>query len=544
MAGNSDITAKPQIPFSLIGIVLCIGALGVSNIYSAARTTYPDLWMSQCAFIGVGLVVSLVGLFLDYHSIEQVAYPLYGLVVFLLMLVPVMGRKVLGAKRWLNFGFGNFQPSELMKIAIIFILARFFAEERRDEGYTIRDLIRPLNISRPVAAIAALIYQWKKNPWLADPIGELARKIAITTNGRIPEWEESYFFRMVALTAITVYLALGAYLHTQASRGQNPFDERANARRRFRLVVWLGPPIVALLFCFLFWQSEFVGDPSSVIIGWLVTHGSTGGELADFQPHYWFRAILVVGLLVYLIAAVYRQLTLGRPDLSNILAPIDLVVIPMGLIGIEPDLGTALLVGAVAFSVILFVGMRYTSVIIMAFSGVVLAYFGWYFVFKDYQKQRVLTFLDPEADALGTGYHAIQSMIAVGSGRVFGKGFVAGTQSQLRFLPEQHTDFAFSVWSEEHGFVGCLVLILLYFVLVTVTVNVAAKARDKFGALLVTGFCSLIFWQAFVNMGMVIGLLPIVGVPLPLFSYGGSSLLTVMIGLAVTLNVAYRARGN
>ena len=373
MSGNSDITAKPQIPFSLIGIVLCIGALGVSNIYSAARTTYPDLWMSQCAFLGVGVVVSMVGLFLDYHSIEQVAYPFYGLIVFLLMLVPIVGRKVLGAKRWLNFGFGNFQPSELMKIAIIFILARFFAEERRDEGYTIRDLIRPLNISRPLAAIAALIYLWKKNPWLTDPVGELARKIALVTNGRIPEWEESYFFRMFALTAIAAYLAIGGYLHARVSRGQNPFDERANARSRFRLVVWLGPPMVALLLCFVFWQAEFVGDPSAVIIGWLVNQGSAGGALAEFQMHYWFRALLVVGLLVYLIAAIYRQLTLGRPDLSNILAPIDLVVIPMGLIGIEPDLGTALLVGAVAFSVILFVGMRYASVIIMAASGVVLA---------------------------------------------------------------------------------------------------------------------------------------------------------------------------
>jgi cell division protein FtsW (lipid II flippase) len=542
MSGNADIRAKPQIPFSLVGLVLAIGALGVSNIYSAARTTYPDLWIAQCVWLGIGVVVSLVGLFLDYHSIEQIAYPFYGLIVFLLLLVPIMGRKVLGAKRWLNFGFGNFQPSELMKIAIIFILARFFAEERRDAGYTIRDLIRPLNISRPVAAIAALIYQWKKNPWLGDPVGELARKIAIAMNGRTPQWEESYFFRMFALTAITLYFSIGAYAHTQASREQNPFDDRVQVRRRASLVLWLGPPILALILCFVFWQSEFMGDPSAVVVGWLVKQGGPDGAFAEFHMRYWFRAVLVVGLLAYLGSAIYRQLTKGGIELADLLAPIDLVVIPMGLIGIEPDLGTALLVGSVAFSVILFVGMRYASVIIMAASGVVLTYFGWFFVFKDYQKQRVLTFLDPEADALGTGYHAIQSMIAVGSGRFLGKGFAAGTQSQLRFLPEQHTDFAFSVWSEEHGFAGCIVLIALYFILVVVTVNVAAKARDKFGALLVTGFCSLIFWQAFVNMGMVIGLLPIVGVPLPLFSYGGSSLLTVMIGLAVTLNVAYRAR--
>ena len=129
---------------------------------------------------------------------------------------------------------------------------------------------------------------------------------------------------------------------------------------------------------------------------------------------------------------------------------------------------------------------------------------------------------------------------AVGSGRVWGKGFASGTQSQLSFLPEQHTDFAFSVWGDEHGFIGGLVLVTLYFILIVIAVGIAARSRDRFGSLLVTGFTALVFWQAFVNMGMVIGLLPVVGVPLPLFSYGGSSLLTVMVGLGITLNVAYR----
>ncbi len=539
---GAEIRTRQEVPFSLIGIVLAIGSLGVSNVYSAARASFPDLWLFQILWLGIGVAVALVGLLLDYHSIQSIAYPLYGFVIFLLGLVPLIGRKVLGARRWLNFGFGNFQPSELMKIAMVFVLARYFAEERRDAGYTIRDLIRPLNVSRPLGALAALIVLWKKNPWLGDPIGELARKLALSANGHTPEWEGSYFFRMVLLTAILTYFAAGAYWNSQASTGVNPFDDRVHNRRRLRFVIWFVPPLLGILSCFAFWQSEFFGDPKAVIVGWLVEAGSTGGDFAAYEPNHWFRALLLVGTLIYLATALWRQARGGSFELAQLLAPLDLVIIPMGLIAIEPDLGTTLLVGAVAFSMILFVGMRYTSVAIMGVSGVAFAYLSWFALLKDYQKQRVLTFLDPETDALGTGYHANQSMIAVGSGRFFGKGFAAGTQSQLRFLPEQHTDFAFSVWSEEHGFLGCLLLITLYFVLIALTVNVAAKARDKFGALLVTGFCGLIFWQAFVNMGMVIGLLPIVGVPLPLFSYGGSSLLTVMIGLAVTLNVAYRAR--
>ena len=159
---------------------------------------------------------------------------------------------------------------------------------------------------------------------------------------------------------------------------------------------------------------------------------------------------------------------------------------------------------------------------------------------KPYQKKRVESFLNPEGDALGAGYHAMQSKIAVGSGQGLGKGWGQGTQTMLSFLPEQHTDFIFSVWAEEHGFVGSLLLLALYFWLIAAAVDIAGNARDRFGHFLAVGVTAMLFWQTAINIGMVTGVLPVVGVTLPLMSYGGSSVLTVFLGLGLLLNVAMR----
>ena len=159
---------------------------------------------------------------------------------------------------------------------------------------------------------------------------------------------------------------------------------------------------------------------------------------------------------------------------------------------------------------------------------------------KPYQKQRVLTFLDPSKDPQGAGYNTIQSITAVGSGQIIGKGFQRGTQSQLEFLPERHTDFIFSVLSEEHGFIGAIVTIALFMALFFISIRVASQARDKFGVLLAIGCISYVFWHMFVNIGMVTGLLPIVGVPLPLLSYGGSGMVTTMLGLGLVSSVSFR----
>jgi rod shape determining protein RodA len=184
--------------------------------------------------------------------------------------------------------------------------------------------------------------------------------------------------------------------------------------------------------------------------------------------------------------------------------------------------------------------VKWRDEVIMVAGGAAAAVFAWSRFLKEYQRQRLLTFLNPEAYAKGAGYHAIQSVIAVGSGQWGGKGWGEGTQNQLAFLPEQHTDFIFSVWAEEHGFLGGVVLIALYAFLVLAALDVAANARDKFGSFLSLGVAALFFWHAFINIGMVTGLLPVVGVPLPLFSYGGSSVVADMLGIGILLNVSLR----
>jgi rod shape determining protein RodA len=177
---------------------------------------------------------------------------------------------------------------------------------------------------------------------------------------------------------------------------------------------------------------------------------------------------------------------------------------------------------------------------ILGSSGIALAVFAWERLLKPYQKQRIQTFLNPENDPMGHGYQILQSKIAVGSGGKFGKGYLEGTQGHLHFLPERHTDFAFSVWGEEWGFTGSLVFLSIYFFLLIWGLYVAMNAKDRFGVLLSFGVVILIFWQAVINLFMIMGFLPVVGIPLPLVSYGGSSLITTMLGLAILMNVRMR----
>jgi len=225
--------------------------------------------------------------------------------------------------------------------------------------------------------------------------------------------------------------------------------------------------------------------------------------------------------------------------LGDLKIPFLLLGAPALLIMKQPDLGTAMLVLFIGATMALFAGIRRGTLVLLSIAGGLAAFGGW-FLLRDYQKERIRTFLDPERDPLGSGYHIIQSKIAVGSGGFFGKGFMKGTQSQLSFLPERHTDFAFSVFAEEWGFVGSLLLLLIYLFIVFWGIYIARRAADRFGMFLALGVVAMIFWHIVVNLGMVIGLLPVVGVPLPLFSYGGTSMVTTMIGTGLLLNVSMR----
>ena len=225
------------------------------------------------------------------------------------------------------------------------------------------------------------------------------------------------------------------------------------------------------------------------------------------------------------------------PTFRTLLLPLVLILVPVALIVEQPDLGTALLILASGALVILMGGLRVWVIVMALVLVAICGYVGWEAFLHDYQRQRILTFLNPQSDPLGSGYHIIQSQIAIGSGGVFGKGWMNGSQAQLEFLPERSTDFIFAVIGEEFGLLGLLLLIALYLFVIGRTLFMALEAQDTF-ARLVAGSLSITFFvYVFVNTGMVSGLLPVVGVPLPLVSYGGSSMVTLMAGFGILMSL-------
>ena len=256
-----------------------------------------------------------------------------------------------------------------------------------------------------------------------------------------------------------------------------------------------------------------------------------------YQPSETMKLCLIV-----ILAKVLRHQSADGPGMGikQMIWPLILVGAPFALVVEQPDLGTAMMLAAIGGSMIIFCKVRKLILACCVIAGLIAMPVAWKFGLREYQRQRVINFLSPANDPRGSGYNSIQSKIAVGSGKVFGKGFRKGTQSQLEFLPERHTDFIYSVLGEEHGFVGSLMTLGLFCFLFLIAIRIASTARGKFGALLTVGVISYVFWHMFVNMGMVIGLLPIVGVPLPLLSYGGSSMITTMSALGLISSTAYR----
>ena len=249
-----------------------------------------------------------------------------------------------------------------------------------------------------------------------------------------------------------------------------------------------------------------------------------------------FQPSEMVKLAVPLMIAWYLAKQPLPPKLKTIALTFILIAIPVGLIAKQPDLGTSLLVGSAGIFALFLAGISWRFIITLFGLAASAAPVVWMNM-HNYQKQRVLTFLDPEKDPLGSGYHIIQSKIAIGSGGLFGKGWFNGTQSQLDFLPERHTDFIFAVLSEEFGLVGVLLLLLLYLFVILRGLYIASQAQETFGRLLAGSLILVFFVYLFVNTGMVSGLLPVVGVPLPLVSYGGTSLVTLMAGFGILMSI-------
>jgi len=351
--------------WTLLSLTLALTLLGILTIHSATYSITEEqasgLASKQFYWLMMGMVALLGSLALDYHHLDRLAYPFYGIVLLLLFLVLFIGSTGGGSQRWINLGFFTLQPSEPAKLATVMVLAKYLQYDEPRDGYRLRDL--------------------------------------------------------------------------------------------------------------------------------------------------WFPFLFVAPLIL---------LTL-----------------------VQPDLGTAVILVFVLLSILLIGGLRLRSFLYMVGAGMAFCPIAWHFL-KPYQKKRILTFLNPDLDPLGAGYHVIQSKIAIGSGRWLGKGYLKGTQNQLDFLPAQHTDFVFSVFAEEWGFLGCLILLALYFALMAFCLRVVVRGRDRFGSLLVLGIVTIFFWQVVINVAMVTGVLPVVGIPLPLLSYGGSSLLSMMVGIGLVMNVNMR----
>ena len=252
--------------------------------------------------------------------------------------------------------------------------------------------------------------------------------------------------------------------------------------------------------------------------------------LIRFQPSE------IMKIAVPMVVAWFLANNHMPPRLTRIIAVCILITIPVALIAKQPDLGTALLVGTAGLAVLFVAGINWRyifSIIVLAASATPVL---WHFM-HDYQKRRVLTFLNPEHDPLGAGYHIIQSTIAIGSGGLYGKGWLNGTQSHLEFLPERSTDFIFAVYSEEFGLMGEILLISLYLFVIGRGLSIAISAQQTYSKLLAAGLTLTFFVYVFVNMGMVAGQLPVVGVPLPLISHGGTSIVTLMIGFGLLMSI-------
>ena len=269
----------------------------------------------------------------------------------------------------------------------------------------------------------------------------------------------------------------------------------------------------------------FIGTETYGATRWIRIAG------VSLQPSEFIKVSLILCLAKY-----YHSIPIIEVSkVSRMIIPVIITLIPVGLVIIQPDLGTSIIILIGAGSIFWIVGINYKYFILAFLSACATIPVGWQYL-HNYQKERVFTFFNPERDPLGNGYHIMQSKIALGSGGFAGKGYLEGTQSHLNFLPEMHTDFIFTMYGEEFGFIGTFLLLIIYLSIILVSFNLATKSRSSFGKYLSCGLIFLFFSHVFINIGMVMGLLPVVGVPLPLISYGGSSMLATMIGFGLIMN--------
>jgi rod shape determining protein RodA len=356
---------------------------------------------------------------------------------------------------------------------------------------------------------------------------------AMTLGQRIWQLNWSLILLICALASIGF-----AMLYSAGNGSYTPWAER----QMIRFAIGMGLMFAIALTDIRFWlQYAYIFYAISLILLIAVEFAGTVGMGAQrwiglkffhLQPSEIMKVALVLSLSRYFHRLSLEDVT--RP--TQLLFPILLVAAPTVLVLRQPDLGTALLLLIASAAMFFLAGVRIWKFVLIGLIGLASIPLGWSML-HTYQKNRVMTFLSPESDPLGSGYHILQSKIALGSGGIFGNGFMQGTQSHLRFLPEMQTDFIFTMYAEEFGLVGGLFLIALYTAIVIYGFAIAMRSRSHFGRLVAMGVITTFFLYVFMNIAMVMGLIPVVGVPLPLISYGGTAMMTVLVGFGLLMNV-------
>ncbi|MCP4329327.1 MAG: rod shape-determining protein RodA [Alphaproteobacteria bacterium] len=342
---------------------------------------------------------------------------------------------------------------------------------------------------------------------------------------------------LVVLICLTASIGF-IMLYSAAGGNFEPWATRQMVR--FGIGI-LGMLFVAMIDIRIWMKLAYVAFGVSLVLLAAVEFAGTGAGgaqrwislgLFNLQPSELVKIAMVLALARYFHGRSHEQI--GNP--LYLVVPLLIVFVPAALVMKQPDLGTAVLMVAVGGAIFFLAGVRIWKFILVVLGALAAIPIGWQYLHA-YQRQRILTFLDPEQDPLGSGYHILQSQIALGSGGLFGKGYMQGTQANLNFLPEKQTDFIFTMLSEEFGFVGALTLIGLYLLLLIYGYAIALRSRSQYGRLVALGITSTFFLYIFINVAMVMGLIPVVGVPLPLVSYGGTALLALLFGFGLLLNV-------
>ncbi len=356
----------------------------------------------------------------------------------------------------------------------------------------------------------------------------------------ILHFDWTLFIVVLALAGIGLVSVISAS-YTSAHRTLDPLV--------IRQLIWIGAGIVAMLIAVLVdyralqaYAYPFYVLVIGLLIAVMISGHATGGSrrwinLGAFhlEPSELAKLAVVLVMVRYL----REEPPKGGWGLRHLIIPFLLLGIPAALVLKQPDLGTGLILVLITLTLIFVSGLNLRTMLVLAMAAMLAAPLSWHYL-KPYQRQRLVSFINPQADPLGSGYHIIQSEIAIGAGGPFGKGFLKGTQARLNFLPEQSTDFIFAVFAEEFGLAGALLLLTLYASVIARGAWIARHARDRFGALLAVGLTAIVFWQVAVNIGMATGMLPVVGITLPLVSYGGSSLIAMMAAMGILISINTR----